>query len=91
MNRNLTRFTEYGHFFPGEFLRQSTPELSINYWTNAPSSLSVEKMVRRNPRLEVMIETRAERDFASKPSPTPSNHALNMAAQRNGDTRAASK
>lgn len=33
MNRNLTWFTEYGHFFPGEYLKQSTPGKSINYWT----------------------------------------------------------
>ncbi len=33
MNRNLTVFTEYAHFFPGEFLRQSTPGRNINYWT----------------------------------------------------------
>ena len=33
MNRNLTFFTEYAHFFPGEFLRQSTPGRNINYWT----------------------------------------------------------
>ena len=33
MNRNLTWFTEYGHFFPGQFLKQSTPGRNINYWT----------------------------------------------------------
>ena len=33
MNRNTTWFTEYGHFFPGEFLKQSTPGKNINYWT----------------------------------------------------------
>jgi hypothetical protein len=33
MNRNLTWFTEFGHFFPGEFLKQSTPGKNINYWT----------------------------------------------------------
>ena len=33
MNRNLTLFAEYAHFFPGEFLRQSTPGRNINYWT----------------------------------------------------------
>jgi hypothetical protein len=33
MNRNLTWFTEYAHFFPGEFLKQSTPERNINFWT----------------------------------------------------------
>ena len=33
MTRNLTWFTEYGHFFAGDFLRQSTPGKSINYWT----------------------------------------------------------
>jgi hypothetical protein len=33
VNRNLTLFTEYAHFFPGEFLRQSTQGRNINYWT----------------------------------------------------------
>jgi hypothetical protein len=33
MNRNLTWFTEYAHFFPGEFLKQSTPGSNINFWT----------------------------------------------------------
>jgi len=33
MTRNLTWSTEYGHFFPGEFLKQSTPGKSINFWT----------------------------------------------------------
>lgn len=33
INRNLTWFTEYAHFFPGEFLKQSTPGKNINYWT----------------------------------------------------------
>jgi hypothetical protein len=33
MSRNLTLFTEYAHFFPGEFLRQSTPGRNINFWT----------------------------------------------------------
>ena len=33
VNRNLTWFTEYAHFFPGEFLKQSTPGKNINYWT----------------------------------------------------------
>ena len=33
MNRNLTWFSEYAHFFPGEFLRQSTPGHNINFWT----------------------------------------------------------
>jgi len=33
ITRNLTWFTEYGHFFAGEFLKQSTPGKSINYWT----------------------------------------------------------
>jgi hypothetical protein len=33
MNRNLTLFTEYAHFFPAEFLRQSTQGRNINYWT----------------------------------------------------------
>ena len=33
MTRNLTWFTEYGHFFPGDFIRQSTAGKSIDYWT----------------------------------------------------------
>jgi Alginate export len=33
MNRNLTWFTEYAHFFPGEFLRQSTSGSNTNFWT----------------------------------------------------------
>ena len=33
MTRNLSWFTEYGHFFPGEFIKQSTPGKNINYWT----------------------------------------------------------
>jgi hypothetical protein len=33
MTRNLTWFTEYGHFFSGEYLKQSTPGKNINYWT----------------------------------------------------------
>jgi hypothetical protein len=33
MTRNLTWFTEYGHFFAGDFLKQSTAGKSINYWT----------------------------------------------------------
>ena len=33
MTRNLNWFTEYGHFFAGDFLKQSTPGKSINYWT----------------------------------------------------------
>jgi hypothetical protein len=33
MTRNFTWFTEYGHFFAGDFLKQSTPGKSINYWT----------------------------------------------------------
>ena len=32
MTRNLTWFTEYGHFIPGEFLKQSTPGRNINFW-----------------------------------------------------------
>jgi hypothetical protein len=34
MTRNLGWFTEFGHFFPGEFLKQSTPGKNINYWTS---------------------------------------------------------
>jgi hypothetical protein len=33
MNGNMTWFTEYAHFFTGEFLKQSTPGRNINYWT----------------------------------------------------------
>jgi hypothetical protein len=33
MTRNLGWFTEYGHFFPGDFLRQATPGKNLNYWT----------------------------------------------------------
>ena len=33
MNRNLTWFTEFGHFSPDEFLKQATPGRNLNYWT----------------------------------------------------------
>jgi len=33
MTRNLTWFTEYGHFFAGDFLKPVHPCKSINYWT----------------------------------------------------------
>ena len=33
MTRNLVWFTESGHFFPGEFLKQATPGRNVNYWT----------------------------------------------------------
>jgi len=33
MTRNLGWFTEFGHFFPGEFLMQSTLGRNLNYWT----------------------------------------------------------
>jgi hypothetical protein len=33
MTRNLTWFTEYAHFFPGEFLKQSTAGTNMNFWT----------------------------------------------------------
>jgi hypothetical protein len=33
MNRNLTWFTEFGHFSPGEFVKQTTPGRNLNYWT----------------------------------------------------------
>lgn len=33
MTRNLTWFSEYGHFFPGDYLKQSTPGKNINFWT----------------------------------------------------------
>jgi len=32
MTRNLTWFTEFGHFFPGAFLKQATPGRNLNYW-----------------------------------------------------------
>jgi hypothetical protein len=34
MTRNLGWFTEFGHFFPGEFLKEATPGKNINYWTS---------------------------------------------------------
>jgi hypothetical protein len=33
INRHATFFTEYLHFFPGEFVKQSTPGRNINYLT----------------------------------------------------------
>jgi uncharacterized membrane protein YoaK (UPF0700 family) len=33
MNRNLAWFTEFGHFSPGEFLKEATPGRNLNYWT----------------------------------------------------------
>jgi hypothetical protein len=33
MTRNVGWFTEYGHFFPGDFLKQATPGKNLNYWT----------------------------------------------------------
>jgi hypothetical protein len=33
MTRNLSWFTEYGHFFPGDFLKQATPGRNLSYWT----------------------------------------------------------
>src|SRR5258708_9681085 len=33
MTRQLTSFTDHGHFFSGDFLKQSTPGKNINYWT----------------------------------------------------------
>jgi uncharacterized membrane protein YoaK (UPF0700 family) len=33
MTRNLICFSEFGHFFPGEFLKQATPGRNLNYWT----------------------------------------------------------
>jgi len=33
MTRNIIWFSEFGHFFPGEFLRQATPGRNLNYWT----------------------------------------------------------
>ena len=34
MTRNLGWFTEFGHFFPGGFIKQATPGKNINYWTS---------------------------------------------------------
>ena len=31
MTHNLSWFTEYGHFFPGDFLKQATPGRNLNY------------------------------------------------------------
>jgi hypothetical protein len=33
MTRNISWFTEFGHFVPGEFLKESTPGRNLNYWT----------------------------------------------------------
>jgi uncharacterized membrane protein YoaK (UPF0700 family) len=33
MTRNLSSFTEFSHFFPGDFIKQSTPGRNLNYWT----------------------------------------------------------
>jgi uncharacterized membrane protein YoaK (UPF0700 family) len=33
MTRNLSWFTEFGHFFPGDFIKQATPGRNLNYWT----------------------------------------------------------
>jgi alginate export protein len=33
MTHNLSWFTEYGHFFPGDFLKEATPGRNLNYWT----------------------------------------------------------
>lgn len=33
LTRNLIWFAEFGHFFPGEFLKQSSPGRNVNYWT----------------------------------------------------------
>jgi hypothetical protein len=33
LNRHVTFFAEYLHFFPGQFLRQSTAGQDIDYWT----------------------------------------------------------
>jgi uncharacterized membrane protein YoaK (UPF0700 family) len=33
MTRNLSWFSEYGHFFPGDFIEQATPGHNLNYWT----------------------------------------------------------
>jgi hypothetical protein len=34
MTRNLGWFTEFGHFFPGDFIKHSTPGKNVNYWTS---------------------------------------------------------
>ena len=34
MTRNLGWFTEFGHFFPGDFIKQATPGKNVNYWTS---------------------------------------------------------
>jgi hypothetical protein len=33
MTRHLTWFSEYAHFFPGDFLKQATQGRNLNYWT----------------------------------------------------------
>jgi uncharacterized membrane protein YoaK (UPF0700 family) len=33
ITRNLSSFTEFGHFFPGDFIKQATPGHRLNYWT----------------------------------------------------------
>jgi hypothetical protein len=33
MTRNLTWFSEFGHFFPSEFLNQATAGRNVNCWT----------------------------------------------------------
>jgi len=33
MTRNLRWFSEFGHYFPGDFLKQTTHGRSLNYWT----------------------------------------------------------
>jgi uncharacterized membrane protein YoaK (UPF0700 family) len=33
MTRNVIWFSEFGHFFPGDFLKQATPGRNLNYWT----------------------------------------------------------
>jgi hypothetical protein len=33
MTRNIIWFSEFGHFSPGEFLKQATPGRNLNYWT----------------------------------------------------------
>ena len=33
INRNMSWFTEYGHFSSSDFLKQSTPGKTINFWT----------------------------------------------------------
>ena len=33
MTRNVSWFSEFGHYFPGDFIKQATPGRNLNYWT----------------------------------------------------------